>query len=1519
MVVAGVGCGAGEEGVATDPAADVTIASPIAATTSGTAGLDEMDDGPRLSLVPFVQSGRVWTASAGTLEASHDGTSLRLTPLAADPEHAVEPSSLVLRTDQISIGSRNAVLGSQVSTNGDGALAITSPNVVELLETHYGDIEQTWQFQTRPAGIGDLVIRIAVTGQSYVARTSTGLHFAGAGHLGFSYGNSHWLDANGADFQLVPAWDSGHIVLRVPRAVLESTGFPARLDPTITAEKAVDAPIAGSPTGFTSIPRDVAFSGAQYLAVWQDTRNDAGDIYATRLSTTGAVLDTLAIAIGKQSGLQLNPAVVFVNGQYLVVWENRATNELEAARVLPATGAVTTLGTIASSPLLGERKPRLAARGSEALLVFQTDDDVRGARYTSSNTFAPPFVIAASADEERDPTVAANPGGNYLVAWTRGIADVTTGTVRHAIIGQQVTAAGTLAGATIDISVGQSGELSPSASFIAGNFVVAWNKNFHGNFIYATRITAAGVVLDTHTETLTGTATTASFGGILLSTGIGATFPSLACTTTSCLLAWRDRRTFATTAYDVYSQLVDGTLAKAAIERGVSAGLRNQTTPRVSPAGNGYFVLWTDSRDGGPQVAYGSRVSSAGAVLDPNGILIARGNNQENSPSAARSSSSWLVGWTDSRVAGDNLLGTRLSNAFAVTDSPAINLSNAAASQGASAIATDPTTGNYLVVWDDNRLIPTKDIFAARVPQSGAVLDINGIAVTTAAADQIRPDVAAGSAGRFLVVWQDRRGGQASQFDIYGAVLDSAGAVVVPEFPISTAPLDQATPRVSYDPTSDRFLVVWVDQRAGGVARDIYSARVTPAGAVLDPTGVAIASDTVNAEIEPDVVFGTDRFLVVWRTGSDIHAARVRAGGVTIARDDAVDVVITSAVFKQSQPRVAYTGNTNREFVIVWADERTFATTASDIYGNTLNEATAALGGEYVVSNTVESEVKPTLSRSGRLAGAAMEVLASYQRYSVADNTFRVALRKLAFPTDPVLQSIAVTPANLTIPKGASQSYTAIGTFSDASTQNLTSSVTWSSSVPAVATITSAGVATGVAQGGPTTITATKAGVAGTTSLRVGPPVLVSITVNPVLPSIAKGTTQAFTASGTFSDGTVVDETTAVTWTSSAPGVATIASTGVATAVTQGDTEITARLGTFADSTTLSVTAAVLVDIAIEPVDPAIAKATTLQFTAIGTFSDGTAQDLTNQVTWSSSNGGIATISSVGLATGIAAGTTTITASRGGATDTSDLTVTNATLSSITVTPASSSIVKATTQQFTAIGTFSDSTTQDLTSIVVWSSTATAVATISNTGSRGLASGIAPGVTTIRATSAGRTGQTTLTVTEATLVSIAITPANPSLAKGFKLQFTAIGTFSNATTQNVTTLVTWTSSSNSIASISGSGLVTAKAVGTSTIRATRTGVVGTTLLTSTNATLTAIVVTPATLTLAIGQSSQLTAVGTFSNGTTLDITTQVSWKSSAKKRVSVKTTGIVKAVRSGSATITAVKNGRLGNSTVTVP
>lgn len=172
--------------------------------------------------------------------------------------------------------------------------------------------------------------------------------------------------------------------------------------------------------------------------------------------------------------------------------------------------------------------------------------------------------------------------------------------------------------------------------------------------------------------------------------------------------------------------------------------------------------------------------------------------------------------------------------------------------------------------------------------------------------------------------------------------------------------------------------------------------------------------------------------------------------------------------------------------------------------------------------------------------------------------------------------------------------------------------------------------------------------------------------------------------------------------------------------------------------------------ISVTPAMPSIPLGGTQQFSATGSYSDGSTQVLTTTATWSSSSTSVATIASGGLATSAGAGSTTISAASGTITGSTTLTVTAATLSSITVTPIDPVLgYLGAPQQFRATGHYSDQSTRDLTNEATWTSSDTAVATI---GADGFARTVAAsGSTTIRAQSGSVAASSTLSLRTATI------------------------------------------------------------------------------------------------------------------------------------------------------------------------
>lgn len=438
----------------------------------------------------------------------------------------------------------------------------------------------------------------------------------------------------------------------------------------------------------------------------------------------------------------------------------------------------------------------------------------------------------------------------------------------------------------------------------------------------------------------------------------------------------------------------------------------------------------------------------------------------------------------------------------------------------------------------------------------------------------------------------------------------------------------------------------------------------------------------------------------------------------------------------------------------------------------------------------------------------------------------------------------------------------------------------------------------------------------------IGPPsneisivagILLSIAVTPANMSIHNGVTQQYTATGTFADSSTADITNLVVWSTGNNIYASITADGLLTANFTGTTSVTATFNAISGSTNVTVFSTVS-SIVVTPANSTFAAPHTAQYTATGHYTDGYVNDVTSNVTWGSTNTSVATISGSGFLTSGFAGSSTISATLGLVTGNTSVTITKA-LQSIAVTPSNPSIVATNTQQFTATGTYTDTSTADITGSVMWTSDTPSVGTITSSG--GLFSAILHGTSTITATLGLISGNTLATVTR-TLVSIAVTPSSPTIAFPNTQQMTATGTYNDGSTADLTSTATWASDNTNAATINASGgLLTVHHAGVANITATSSPISGSTPVTVT-VTLTSIAVTPTNPTIAVPNTQQMTATGTYNDGSTADVTSTAAWSSGTPADATVNSTGLVTAVGAGSSIITATISAISGNTTATI-
>ncbi|HRI68374.1 MAG TPA: hypothetical protein PK156_29300, partial [Polyangium sp.] len=662
----------------------------------------------------------------------------------------------------------------------DGHLILPRGEIDEEIENTEDGADQRFMFSQRPQGQGDLVIQVRVSGEEYVGETEWGHHFVDAETgIGVRYGLATWIDASGKQTVVRVDYrdDLGDLVLTVPHEVVEASTYPAVLDPIILPEFGMDNPVQGSVTNAQAYPH-LAFDGTNNFVVWRDLRF-AGkfDVMGAFVTPAGALLSPGGILVNPTL-MDGKPSVAFNGTNYLVTWAQNSS--LYGRLVSPAGTLVTPLTSLAN--VTNVRAPEVAAGGGNFLLVYNTGaDQAWGIRVTGMGvSVGSPFYICGTATTHRNPAVAFD-GTNYLVVWE----DNRSGSD---IYGARITTAGTNLNPTgFPISTAVQAQTDPKVAFDGLNYLVVWSDSRWGNAdIYGTRVDQTGLILDP--------------ANLEISKTVGA-----------------------------------------------------QTVPNVAFDGTRYVVAWADARGANTQI-FASRVLPAGIVVDTNGIQATSYPTNTDRPALACSTSNCLIAYEDYRFANADIRGVRLNSAGSVLDADGFLISTTGNNQASPSVAWG--NGQILAVWEDSRNGNT-DIYGARLSTNSTVLDPNGIVIASGTSPQVTP-VVNWNGTEWVVVWSDKRNGL--NYDIYGTNVQSDGTVVAPMgVAISTAAGDQLRPAMEFDGTY--HLVVWEDYRANNW--DIYGARVSPAMNVLETTGMVIEGTTTAAN-RPKLAFDGTRYMVVW-------------------------------------------------------------------------------------------------------------------------------------------------------------------------------------------------------------------------------------------------------------------------------------------------------------------------------------------------------------------------------------------------------------------------------------------------------------------------------------------------------------------------------------------------------------------------------------------------------------------------------------------------------------------------------
>ena len=433
----------------------------------------------------------------------------------------------------------------------------------------------------------------------------------------------------------------------------------------------------------------------------------------------------------------------------------------------------------------------------------------------------------------------------------------------------------------------------------------------------------------------------------------------------------------------------------------------SQTRPSVATDGTGYLVVWQDYRNlkTASWDIHGARVSAAGVLQDSSGFLISAAPGHQQVPRVAHGKGTYLVVWQDHRnnATYPDIYGARVSPAGVLQETQGLAISTAASYQYYPSVTFG--AANFLVVWQDHRKGAHADIFGARVSPAGVLQDTSGISISMASGHQTGPSVTHG-AGQFLVVWTDYRK-SSSYPDVYGARLTPNGALLdASGIPISVAAYHQSAPAAAFSGTD--YLVVWQDYRSyTKSAWDIYGARVATSGNVQDSSGIPI-STAVSHQTAPAVAHDGSGYLVAWQdqrtsstTASDIYGARLSNAGVL---QDKNGIGISYAVGHQQYPAVAARAGA---FLAVWEDQRNSASVRSDIYGARIQASGAVVDpAGLLISAAANNQLAPAIAHDGT---NYLVVWQDFRNYQISSNDIYGAL---VSPSGTLLAGMAVAQAS---------------------------------------------------------------------------------------------------------------------------------------------------------------------------------------------------------------------------------------------------------------------------------------------------------------------------------------------------------------------------------------------------------------------------------------------------------------------------------------------------------------------------
>lgn len=372
-------------------------------------------------------------------------------------------------------------------------------------------------------------------------------------------------------------------------------------------------------------------------------------------------------------------------------------------------------------------------------------------------------------------------------------------------------------------------------------------------------------------------------------------------------------------------------------------------------------------------------------------------------------------------------------------------------------------------------------------------------------------------------------------------------------------------------------------------------------------------------------------------------------------------------------------------------------------------------------------------------------------------------------------------------------------------------------------------------------------------------------------------------------------------WSSRDMAVANVSINGILTGMAAGTTTLAASSGGQSRSVQITVTRAAVASIDVLPGSVSLDVRDSIQLTAV--VRDVRGKLLAGRrVAWSSRNRSVATVAENGMVKGMAPGTALLEASSEGRHGSAWITMNSPGAASVLVVPTAVTRQVGDTQRLSAVVKDSRGNPIDGARID-WTSSDPSIASVAS----GLVTGRAEGTVSITASSSGKNMTARVTITPPRVASIEITPESVSVRVDGTARLSAV-LWDSRGNQITGRVLVWTSSKPSVVAVSVLGVITGIARGTASIEASSEGTRRSASVTVLPPAVAAIVVTPSTPTLDVGDNLPLTAVATDSRGEPVD-DRRFTWLSSDSTIASISPKGVVRGIAPGRARVTAMTDG----------